>query len=132
MPKRRRRGLTVCTVPGCPTLTRGGRCPTHAAEAERARGTARQRGYGTAHETQFRPAVLTRDPVCTCSGCPSCKPAADRPCGTPSAHADHHPRSRRELTAAGHNPNDPRHGRGLCGPCHSRHTATAQPGGWNR
>jgi 5-methylcytosine-specific restriction protein A len=116
----RRRALTVCSVPGCPTLTDTGRCPEHRAEAERARGTARQRGYGRGHETRFRPAVLARDPVCVL-----CQQA-------PSVHADHYPLSRRELVAAGLDPDDPRHGRGLCGPCHSRHTAQEQPGGWHK
>jgi 5-methylcytosine-specific restriction protein A len=116
----RRRALTVCSVPGCPTLTDTGRCPEHRAEAERARGTARQRGYGRQHEQRFRPAVLARDPVCVL-----CQKA-------PAAHADHYPLSRRELVAAGLDPDDPRHGRGLCGPCHSRHTAQEQPGGWHK
>jgi 5-methylcytosine-specific restriction protein A len=46
-------------------------------------------------------------------------------------HADHWPLSRRQLAAQGMNPNDPKHGRGLCTPCHSRETARDQPGGWN-
>lgn len=128
----RRRSQTVCSVPGCPEYTDHGRCAQHRAEAEQARGTARQRGYGRGHETRFRPGVLARDPVCTCGGCPSCQPAAGRPCAAPSVHADHYPRSRRELAAAGLDPNDPRHGRGLCGPCHSSETARHQPGGWNQ
>lgn len=35
--------MRVCPVAGCPTLTRGGRCPTHA------RPTSTQRGYDHAH-----------------------------------------------------------------------------------
>lgn len=128
----RRRARTVCSVPGCPELTDGGRCATHQAEAERARGTARQRGYGAAHEQRFRPGVLARDPVCTCPGCPSCQPAGGRPCASRAVHADHWPMSRRELVAARLDPDDPRHGRGLCQPCHSHHTAREQPGGWNQ
>ncbi|MFD5795612.1 hypothetical protein ACFWIO_19140 [Streptomyces diastatochromogenes] len=54
------------------------------------------------------------------------------PCGKPSVHADHWPLSRRELADQGQDPNDPKHGRGLCGPCHSSSTAREQPGGWNR
>ncbi|MER7155437.1 holin, partial [Streptomyces lydicus] len=54
------------------------------------------------------------------------------PCGQRSAHADHYPLSRRELVARGDDPDDPRHGRGLCGPCHSSETAQHQPGGWNQ
>jgi 5-methylcytosine-specific restriction protein A len=130
MPRRNR--TTVCTVPGCPQLTQGGRCAQHRAEAEQARGTARQRGYGAGHEKTFRPAVLARDPICTCTGCNSCTPARGRPCAARSVHADHHPLSRRELAATGENPNDPKHGRGLCPPCHSAETARHQPGGFNR
>ncbi|MGW6913723.1 holin [Kitasatospora sp. NPDC054939] len=115
----RRRAHTVCTVPGCPELTDGGRCPTHRAEADRARGTTTQRGYGQRHRTRFRPAVLARDPVCVL-----CR-------AKPSQHADHHPLSRRELVERGHDPDDPKHGRGLCHSCHSRETAQHQPGGWN-
>jgi 5-methylcytosine-specific restriction enzyme A len=78
-------------------------------------GTARQRGYGTAHQ-RFREAVLTRDPVCV-------------DCGTAlSRVANHYPLSRRQLVAAGL---DPDHGRGVCKPCPDKHTANAQPGGWN-
>ncbi|MFJ3793883.1 holin [Kitasatospora sp. NPDC090091] len=125
----RRRALAVCTVAGCPELTDGGRCAQHRTEAERARGTARQRGYGTAHRTRFRPAVLARDPLCVCD---TQDHGHGQPCGRPSQHADHHPLSRRELAASGADPDDPRQGRGLCGPCHSSETARHQPGGWHR
>lgn len=37
--------LRPCPVPRCPNLTTGGRCPTHAREAEQRRGTAHSRGY---------------------------------------------------------------------------------------
>jgi 5-methylcytosine-specific restriction protein A len=47
-------------------------------------------------------------------------------------HADHWPLSRRELVEQGLDPDDPKHGRGLCTSCHSRSTAREQPGGWNR
>ncbi len=116
----RRNSWRVCSQPGCPEFAEGGgRCPGCKAEAERKRGTARQRGYRGLHETRFRPGVLAKDPVCVL-----CKAA-------PSVHADHWPLSRKELQAQGLDPDDPRHGRGLCGPCHSTETATAQPGGWN-
>ena len=46
----------VCGTPGCPILipagTRGGRCPTHQRQADQARGTTTQRGYGTQHQRQ--------------------------------------------------------------------------------
>jgi 5-methylcytosine-specific restriction protein A len=52
-------------------------------------------------------------------------------CLAPSTVADHYPRDKRELQALGLDDNDPRYGRGLCKTCHDKHTAQAQPGGWN-
>lgn len=110
----------LCSVKGCPTLFDGpkSRCPAHERTADRTRGTSRQRGYDREHENRFRRAVLQRDPICVVCG------------HRPSRDADHFPRSRRELVAAGLDPNDPSYGRGLCGPCHSASTARRQPGGW--
>ncbi|WP_405909560.1 holin [Streptomyces sp. NBC_00828] len=122
-----RRALTICTKPGCPEYTNGGRCTSCQAKAEARRGTSTQRGYGAQHRAEFRAAVIARDPNCVCT---EASHDHGQPCGARSRHADHHPRDRRELVAADENPNDPRHGRGLCGPCHSRETARHQPGGW--
>jgi 5-methylcytosine-specific restriction protein A len=124
-----RRAYTICTIAGCPEYTDKGRCEAHRQEAEQRRGTARQRGYGRDHETRFRPGVLAKNPTCVCG---EEAHGHGQPCGKPSQHADHWPSSRRELQAAGLDPNDPRHGRGLCGPCHSAETARHQPGGWNQ
>jgi 5-methylcytosine-specific restriction protein A len=109
-----------CSTPGCPALvpTGTGRCPHHATQGDAARGTATARGYGHRHRTRFREGVLAREPFC-------------RLCHAPSTDADHWPRSRRELELAGDDPDDPQHGRGLCGPCHSTETAKHQPGGWH-
>ena len=41
--------VKVCNVPGCPNLQPEPRCPEHRRQQERARGTARQRGYDLAH-----------------------------------------------------------------------------------
>lgn len=114
------RSLRVCPVPGCPTLTEGGRCDDHQRAADRARGTAAERGYTSGGHQAFRRAVLARDPVCVV-----CRAAR-------STVADHHPRSRKELVDAGENPNDPRFGRGLCKADHDRATAQHQPGGWHQ
>ncbi|MGN7137245.1 holin [Streptomyces pseudogriseolus] len=122
-----RRALSICTTPGCPEYTNGGRCTSCRAQAEARRGTATQRGYGTSHRRRFRTAVLARDPNCVCT---DTSHGHDNPCDQPSRHADHWPKDRRTLVASGHDPDDPRHGRGLCGPCHSRETAAHQPGGW--
>jgi 5-methylcytosine-specific restriction protein A len=120
--------LRVCSKPGCPHLTEGGRCPPCRAEAEQARGTSTQRGYDHAHRTEFRGAVLQAQPLCVCTDTAH---GHGTPCGALSHHADHHPRGRDELVRLALNPNDPAYGRGLCQPCHSSHTSQAQPGGWN-
>lgn len=113
-----KRALKVCSQPGCAELTDSGRCGECGAEAEKRRGTARQRGYGKAHH-RFRQGVLAKYPVCVL-------------CYTqPSTVADHYPLDRRELVAQGLDPNDPVNGRGLCASCHNKYTAEAQPGGWH-
>lgn len=123
-----RGGYRVCSVPGCPEYTdRGGKCPDHRREADQRRGTARQRGYGREHEKRFRPAVLARDPICVCPGCPKCSDP-DSACARRSEHADHWPLSKRELIERGLDHNDPKRGRGLCGLCHASSTAHEQPG----
>ncbi|GAB3125891.1 5-methylcytosine-specific restriction protein A [Leifsonia psychrotolerans] len=115
--------MRVCSVSGCPKLypsTEGSRCHTHRVQADRARGTSTERGYNsTGHTKRFRPSVLERDPICVL-----CQVAQ-------STVADHYPRSRKELTDLHMDPNDPKHGRGLCKPCHDASTAQHQPGGWN-
>jgi 5-methylcytosine-specific restriction protein A len=123
----RRGSWRVCSKPGCPEFSQGGgRCDGCKAEAEKTRGTAKQRGYGGRHLTRFRPGVLAKDPTCVCTEEDHGHPA---PCGQPSKHADHWPLSRRELVEQGTDPNDPKHGRGLCHSCHSKETARYQPGG---
>ena len=116
--------MKVCAEPGCPQLTATTRCPTHQRTARQTaqrltdaqRPNARARGYDKDHERLFRQPVLRRDPTCV-------------ECGqAPSVHADHWPRTRLELVRMGANPNDSRHGRGLCAPCHATHTATADGG----
>lgn len=111
--------MKVCTTPGCPTLTRGGRCTACRRDADRARGTAQQRGYGQQHRSRFRSGVLDKHPTCVLCD------------AQPSTVADHWPLDRRELVARNLDPNDPKHGRGLCASCHGRETARLQPGGWN-
>lgn len=112
--------LRVCNVAGCPELIPQGqgRCAEHLRQAERRRGTARQRGYATPGHQTFRNQVLARDPICV-----ECRT-------THATVADHHPRDRRELIRLGLNPNDPAYGRGLCKRCHDQATAIHQPGGW--
>jgi 5-methylcytosine-specific restriction enzyme A len=112
----------ICSVAGCPRIhdgTTGSRCPDHAKQADRVHW-ARTRGYNTkAHRVTFRLAVLQKDPICVL-----CHLAV-------STVADHYPKSREDLIQLAMNPDDPRHGRGLCEPCHNTETAANQPGGWN-
>jgi 5-methylcytosine-specific restriction protein A len=125
----KRTGWRVCSVPGCPEFSQGGRCDEHRAEADRRRGTARQRGYGGRHETRFRPGVLAKNPTCVCTDTDH---GHGQPCGQPTVHADHWPLSRRELVEQELDADDPDHGRGLCQVCHAKATAVEQPGGWHR
>jgi 5-methylcytosine-specific restriction protein A len=130
-----RRALKVCPCTGCtahdnscPELVATGRCQRCNQAAEQRRGSANARGYGRAHRLGFRAQVLRDQPLCVCTD----EQHGHGPkCLIPSRVADHHPLSRRELEQAGLNPNDPKHGRGLCDSCHNKHTADAQPGGWN-
>lgn len=112
--------MHVCSMPGCPNLTNGGRCTNCTRQADTRRGTATERGYTSRGHRNFRAAVLRRDQICTV-----CELAV-------STVADHHPVSRRDLLAAGLDPDDPSHGRGLCARCHGAETARLQPGGWHR
>lgn len=118
-----RRAASVCSVPGCPTLTRGGRCTSCRAQAEQQRGQASQRGYGKQHRDRFRAVVLARDPWCVL--------CLKQGVHTASTVADHWPKSRRELEAEGLDPDAPEHGRGLCVTHHAQETARLQPGGFN-
>ena len=114
--------MRVCSVAGCPTLypdTEGSRCPAHRRAADRARGTATQRGYSSRGHKVFRSHVLTRDPICVLCGVRE------------STVADHYPHSRKELLDMHMTANDPQHGRGLDKQCHDKHTAATSPAGWN-
>jgi 5-methylcytosine-specific restriction protein A len=88
-----------------------------AREQDQRRGTARQRGYGSAWDKR-RAAFLLAHPWC-------------EDCGEPSTDADHTP-SRRELVASGVvDPDDDRFLHARCHRCHSRKTA-ARDGGFGR
>ena len=97
----------------------GSKCRAHRRAADKARGTATERGYTSRGHRYFRNAVLQRDPICVTCGLRE------------STVADHYPRSRKELLEQGDNPNEPTFGRGLCKPCHDVETAQHQPGGWH-
>lgn len=106
-----------CSVPGCPELTTGGRCPVHAREAEEQRGTTTTKGYGTRWQ-RIRKRYLYAHPWCLL-------------CSATATVADHFPLSRSQLV--GRNVADPdafEHLRPLCTSCHNKQTAKHQPGGW--
>ena len=108
--------LNPCSTPGCSNLVAHGRCAEHEKQAEKQRGSADKRGYGTRWQ-RIRKAYLYRHPWCTL-------------CGAMATVADHYPLSRRELVARGADPDAPSNLRPLCATCHNRETAQHQPGGW--
>ncbi len=123
------RAKKPCATPGCPSVVDTGRCDGCTKQSDRDRGTRWQRGYRTAHERGFRPNVLMRDPICVCDA--EGQHGHSVRCYRPSTVADHWPLSKRELIEQGMDSDDPKHGRGLCKPCHDGETSVNQPGGWN-
>lgn len=109
MPTRPKR---PCPHPGCPELVQRGRCPRHALQVERARGTTAQRGYG-AHHRRWRAMILARDVLCVA---PKCK--------RPATQADHIIPLSMGGTWALEN------GQGLCHHHHSSKTAREQRDPW--
>lgn len=60
----------ICPVPGCPTITGGGRCDPHKAELEAQRGSRQQRGYDANHDrTRRKIARLIRRGGQHCARC---------------------------------------------------------------
>lgn len=120
------RAFKVCSCIGCdahkgncPELVPTGRCDPCAREAERKRGTASSRGYGSYWYRVIRPKYLVAHPICCL-------------CQGPASVPDHYPLGRRELVARGVRDPDAWHRlRPLCKPCHDIETPKHQPGGWN-
>lgn len=112
------RAMRVCSVPGCPLLTTGGRCGPHRQQADQARGSRHQRGYGSYWDRR-RTEFLRRNPTC-------------RLCQATATVADHYPVGRRDLIGQGvRDPDTDDRLRPLCASCHGKETAQHQPGGWN-
>jgi 5-methylcytosine-specific restriction protein A len=101
-----------CSVCGRAPVYRSGRCELHYRQSERRRGSSTERGYGARHVGWFRRVVLQRDPICVACG------------EYASTHADHYPKTRRQLARLGLDPDDPQYGRGLCQSCHNGWTAS--------
>lgn len=65
------RAQKICAKPGCPAITSGRLCTTHSREADKARGSREQRGYGQAHRTArqaLAPQVATGTVKCARCG----------------------------------------------------------------
>jgi 5-methylcytosine-specific restriction protein A len=104
-----------CSTPGCPHTTNHprGRCT----ECRTRAPTSRAQGYDARWERN-RLAFLVEHPACVL-------------CGVLASQADHWPRSRRQLVAAGVPDPDAWHRlRPLCNPCHGRETQRLQPSAW--
>lgn len=59
--------MKVCSIPGCPNLQAESKCAEHRREAEQARGSRQQRGYGAEHEAErkrWAPLVATGNVKC--------------------------------------------------------------------
>jgi 5-methylcytosine-specific restriction protein A len=123
------RALKVCSASGCYELVERGRCPTHTRAADHARGTATERGYTSSHWRASRRACLRAQPICMCHDTTH---GHGRECLSISTVADHHPATRKALVARGvPDPDALVYLRGVCKPCHDRHTAVTSPGGWH-
>jgi len=107
-------GKRVCSQPGCPALTDGGRCDAHNRAADKARGSSTKRGYD-AKWRRTRRRYLKAHPIC-------CEPDCMR-LATDVDHID----GLGPLGPDGHNPDNLR---AYCHPHHSQRTARDQPGGW--
>lgn len=119
----RQAGWRVCSTPGCPEFSQGGKCDGCRSEAEARRGSARQRGYDRAWE-RTRAAYLAAHPLCECEDCQTL-PVSGRPAATDVDHID-------GLGPKGPRGHDPTNLRALTHAHHSRRTARDQPGGWHR
>lgn len=116
------RALKVCSTSGCWELVPSGRCQACDSRADRARGTAAERGYDGAWRRRAR-RYLLRHPLCVLR-LPGCTGLAEVP--------DHWPLDRRALVRLGVPDPDADHRlRPLCQRCHRVRTAHDQPGGWH-
>jgi len=64
------RAKKICANPGCPEITDQSRCRVHRAEADRARGTKTQRGYGKQFQSERKVWVrMVAEGVVSCWRC---------------------------------------------------------------
>lgn len=103
---------------GCRQIIRG-RCPTctkqQRQEADQARGSSTERGYGSHWRRVIRPAFLRANPICVL-------------CGSLAHVPDHWPETRASLVARGvEDPDAPHRLRALCKECHDLHGLSYRP-----
>jgi len=132
MPEKRAKPCTRC---GQRAVDGQSQCERHLrqqrARTDNRRGSAAARGYDREHDERFRQGVFDLygdrcvEKVLT-DHFEGTNHGGIVECGRPATHADHYPKSRRELEAAGLDPNDPRHGRPLCEHHHNSHTGRTQ------
>jgi 5-methylcytosine-specific restriction enzyme A len=112
------RALSICPVPSCHALTRGGRCPAHKRQSWRAYETRRpdrseiKAFYASSGWQKARAAKLEADP--------SCEDCAAFGYQRAASQVDHITPVRE-----GGDPHDATNLRSLCLPCHSRRTMAA-------
>jgi 5-methylcytosine-specific restriction enzyme A len=98
------------------------------ARGDAKRGSSNDRGYGARHRYGFREGVFAmwgdRCVMPVEVWLDGSKPPTL--CGRRATHADHYPRDRRELVAAGLDADDPQYGRPLCEYHHNQHTGRTQ------
>lgn len=116
-----RRAMSVCSTPGCPTLTHGGRCEGCKARARRSRRSPTRAGYDSRWQ-KTRARFLREHPYCECEECMAL-PAPLRPAATEVDHID-------GLGPLGPRGHDWSNLRAMTKAHHSRSTARNQPGGW--
>jgi 5-methylcytosine-specific restriction protein A len=116
------RARSVCTTPGCPVLTMGGRCGECAARARALRRTSQRKGYDSAWR-RTRARFLLVHPYCECAEC-MLLPMPLKPAATEVDHID-------GLGPLGPRGHDWTNLRSMTKAHHSRETARHQPGGWN-
>lgn len=107
---------TVCSQPGCPELTRRGRCDDHRRDAERQRGSAARRGYD-AKWRRTRGRYLAQHAMCEHEGCAAKATDVHHLDGLGPQGPDGHKWANLQALCASH---------------HAAITARMQPGGWRR
>lgn len=104
----------TCAQAGCPAVVKGrSRCPIHARDGDRQRGTAQERGYNAAWG-KARAAYLLKHPICV-----TCEQRRDFRPATVVDHIVPHRGDKRLFW-------DSENWQALCATCHGRKTGSGQ------